>query len=349
MFFKNTKISSANNFDFLRFVFARTVVCAHIVVLAQQQRLMWLRPFFDTYIAICGFFVISGFLVTKSFMSSRDTGVYFLKRAKRLLPAYTCVIVLCVLLLSLVSTLPPAAYFTDIRTLKYLLANMTFMNFLHPTLPGVFTHHEVPAVDGALWTIKVEVGFYILLPFVVYFTNKLNSFKRGLAFLVVLYAASVLFRQLFIYLGTQNGNPLLIELSHQLPAFLSYFLSGAILFVCYSFFLRHKQVIFWIALSVFLIERYFDWEVLRPMALACMVVYVAFSFPFLNKFGKYGDVSYGIYIFHFPIVQVLIYLGFYDEHPYAAFFSTLIGVCGVGLLSWHLVEKRFLSRKRRHV
>lgn len=347
MFFKNKKINPGNNFDFLRFVFALIVVCAHCVVLTEKSQLTgWWTSIFDTYIAICGFFVISGFLVTKSFLSAKSIGSYFEKRTRRLLPAYASVIILCIFLLSFLSDLSFGAYFSSVETLKYFLANITFLNFLHPTLPGVFTQHTIPAVDGALWTIKVEVGFYLLLPLVILLINKCRSFQKGLFLLFTFYFASVLFRQLFIYWGELLNSRLIMDLSHQLPGFLSYFLSGALLFVLYEFFLKHKNFIVLMAIPVFLMERYFDWEVLRPLALACIVIYAAFSFPFLNRFGKYGDISYGIYIFHFPIIQVLITLGFYDQNPLLAFVATVLMVCIVGFLSWHLIEKQFLSRSR---
>lgn len=303
-----------------------------------------MQSWFDSYIAICGFFVISGFLVTKSFLSSKNVYAYFVKRAKRLLPAYYTVILLCALVLSLLSSFAFSSYFSNSGLYQYLFANLTFLNFLHPTLPGVFSGHFIPAVDGALWTIKVEVGFYIILPFIILFTNKWHSFKKGWAFLIILYALSILFRQVFIYFGEQSNNILFINLSHQLPGFLSYFLSGSILFVCYDFFLKKKNLILLIALPVFLLERHFDWEILRPLALGCMVIYAAFSFSFLNSFGKYGDISYGIYIFHFPIIQALIVCNFYSTNPLISFLLTILIVCMVGLLSWHLIEKRFLSR-----
>lgn len=350
MFFKNKKINSDNNFDFLRFIFALIVVCGHCVILAGQSQLEgWWTVLFDTKIAVCGFFVISGFLVTKSYLGSSGIKKYFEKRARRLLPAYLCVIILCVLLLSLFSDLSAAAYFSNFETLKYFLVNITFLNFLQPTLPGVFVQHVSPAVDGALWTIKVEVGFYLLLPLLVFAINKGRSFKKGMLLLFAFYCTSILFQQLCIYWGSRLNSNLLMDMNHQLPGVLSYFLSGALLFAVYEFFLKHKRLIVLIALPVFLTERYFGLEILQPLALACIVIYTAFSFPFLNRFGKYGDISYGIYIFHFPIIQVLVTFGFYAWNPFMAFFMTIVLVCVIGFLSWHLIEKRFLPRSRREI
>lgn len=347
MFFTNTKINSKNNFDFLRFVFALIVVCEHCIILSRNKQLLGMQSWFDTYLAICGFFVISGFLVTKSFLSSKSIRSYFVKRAKRLLPAYYTVIILCTILLSFFSSLSFKDYFLNTELIKYFVSNLLFLNFLHPTLPGVFTGHFIPAVDGALWTIKVEVGFYIILPLIILLTNKWQSFRKALYFLAALYCSSIVFRQFFIFWGEQSHNDLLMDLSHQLPGYLSYFLSGSILFIGYDFFLKRKHLILLIALVIYLIERYFDWEVLRPLALGCIVIYCAFSFSFFNKFGKYGDISYGIYIFHFPIIQMFISLGLYKNHPILAFLGTIIVVCIAGLLSWHLIEKRFLSRNHQ--
>ncbi len=89
-----------NNFDFLRFAFALIVVFSHVIDLSLAPNLQFLKPFFDTHISVTGFFVISGCLISASYMRSSSISSYFEKRARRLLPAYFLVIILSVLVLS---------------------------------------------------------------------------------------------------------------------------------------------------------------------------------------------------------------------------------------------------------
>ena len=82
-----------------------------------------------------------------------------------------------------------------------------------------------------------------------------------------------------------------------------------------------------------------------------MDFYLAYNFRFLNNFGKYGDFTYGIYIYHFPLIQVFVYLGLFDIYPpLLMFIITIILVLFLAILSWNYIELPFLppSRKKRH-
>lgn len=80
------------------------------------------------------------------------------------------IVVACAAGLVFASDLTPAQYFTDSGLIKYLAANLSFLNFLHPTLPGVFQGQEFvnPAVNGSLWTMKIEWALYLSVP-LIYF------------------------------------------------------------------------------------------------------------------------------------------------------------------------------------
>lgn len=86
-----------NCFDFLRFFFAANILLAHLSVLSQNKTLEFLDYVSDVSIAIKGFFVLSGFLVTKSYLSTPSLKEYFVKRAKRILPAYLFVVLFAAL------------------------------------------------------------------------------------------------------------------------------------------------------------------------------------------------------------------------------------------------------------
>lgn len=86
MTFTLPQISKRNAFNALRIFCCFLVITMHILDLSHTKS--FLRSFFDGHVAVCVFFILSGFWVTKSFLSSADLKTYFKKRAKRILPLY---------------------------------------------------------------------------------------------------------------------------------------------------------------------------------------------------------------------------------------------------------------------
>jgi len=127
--------------------------------------------------------VISGLLIYRSYMRSSSPGSYFEKRIRRIYPAYFTVIVVAAIALFPLSVVSASQYF-GWGFWKYLGANLVFLNFLAPTLPGVFTLNSISAVNGALWTLKIEVAFYLFVPILHFLCGRFGT-KRvmGLVFL----------------------------------------------------------------------------------------------------------------------------------------------------------------------
>ena len=122
-----------NNCDATRTILALIVLFAHIVSLTQYQELY--QGIFNADFAVKGFFAISGFLVMKSYITSKSLLQFAEKRASRIYPAYIATILFCILIGALTSKLKLNAFFTSSQTLKSFITNISFLNFLSPTLP----------------------------------------------------------------------------------------------------------------------------------------------------------------------------------------------------------------------
>ena len=333
-----------NCFDFLRFLFAFNVVLGHLTGIALIAELKQFNGWFDTGLSVTGFFVISGFLITQSYERS-SLRSYFIKRAKRLLPAYVFVVLGCALGLVLLSTLPTKEYFTSVDLWEYLGANLSFMNFLHPSLPGVFEHPLINdnSVNPALWTLKIEVGFYLIIPLLVWCLRKC---QRPWKALLVIYILAVIYRNGLLWYGAQTGTNMPLFLARQLPGFMSFFVAGMIGYIYKDLFLRYKNHLIVPAVLVFVLEYYMSLEILMPLAWGIIVLWCAYSLKALNNFAKYGDISYGIYIYHAPILKILLTIGCFTAFTVrTASCIYILTVVAVGLASWHLLEKRVLQRK----
>ncbi|MBO7458595.1 MAG: acyltransferase [Paludibacteraceae bacterium] len=333
-----------NCFDFLRFAFAFNVVLGHLTVIACYPELIPFQKVFNTYLSVTGFFVISGFLIAQSYERSTLKS-YFIKRAKRLLPAYWFVIIACAIGLVGLSTLPVIDYYTSPDWWKYLGANLCFLNFLQPSLPGVFDNPFIngTAVNPALWTLKIEVGFYLLVPLLMLW---LRQSKRPWSLLLCIYIFAVIYRTGLGYYGGYTHRNIYVFLARQLPGFMSYFAVGMTGYLYKDQLLHYKNYLIMPALLVFIAEHIFDVEILSPLAWGIVVLWCAYSLPVLNNFAKYGDISYGIYICHGPILKILLSLGVFATIGIGlASIVYIVCILIVGLLSWHLLEKRILNRK----
>ena len=329
-----------NNFDFLRVVFAFTVAFAHLIELSDLEVLKPFKIYFNTRLAIDGFFIVSGFLIAKSFENSATINEYIIRRAKRIIPAYAVVILFSALFFSTISTYSFEEYFSNIQFWNYLTANLSFQNYFEPCLPGVFETNKICAINGALWTIKLEEAFYILVP-VFYWLVRVKKLDFY-ALIIIVYLFSVTYYMYFLSIDNYR-------IAKQLPGALAFFVTGIVFYKNFSILKKWKDYIIIPCIILFFVEHYIlKTQLLKPISFGFMVFYAAYSFRFLNNFGKYGDFTYGIYIYHFPLIQLFIFLGFFNKYPpkiVCAFVLMLTLL--MAILSWYLVELPYLSKNRK--
>jgi len=319
-----------NNFDFLRVLLAFIVFLGHLGTLSASEDLK-IFEHSPIEIAVFGFFVVSGFLIARSYDRSSSLKSYLKKRILRIVPAYLLVVFLCAILLSLVSTLSFYDYFTNTQVYKYLFWNSLFLNFKAPWLPGVFGNQ---AVNGALWTLKVEMCYYFCVPLLFLLFGKNNKYRN--ISLAVIYFLSLIYLNYFESLHKMS-------IAKQIPGVLCYFIPGMLIYFNFDTFIKYKNPLFIVAIITVWIDLIFDIKLVSPMMIGIIVLYIAYSFKFLNNFGKYGDFTYGIYIFHFPIIRTFTTLGLFEDYnPFVMAFICMLVVIGVGVSSWHFYEKKFL-------
>lgn len=342
------KISSPrlrqNNFDLIRLLLALAVCLLHAHELSGASELGIIDTLLSGKIAIESFFVISGFLIFMSYEKSRSLPDYFEKRARRIYPAYFVSVTLAAILLSSISEHSLTDYFLSNDFVRYLGFNLGFLNFLQPDLPGVFSEHRLTAVNGALWTIKIEVMFYLSVPIIVWLCRRVGRVRVLLA----LFIASTVYSLAMFHLHESTGRGMFFQLEKQLPGQLRFFIAGAAIYYLLPFFERHVKWLVLAALAYFLVRLQFEVEALRPIALGILVVFFAL-YNYVGNFCKFGDFSYGVYILHFPIVQTMIHFGAYEANAWLALMATVGLTLSGAALMWHCVEKRWLLKNSHYV
>lgn len=341
-----------NNLDCLRLILASTVVLFHIHALTDIPAFLFLAKYCSPHFAVRGFFVISGMLIYRSYTRSSSLKSYLEKRVRRIYPAYFVTIVIAALALCLLSTVPLPQYF-GFGFWKYLLANLLFLNFLAPSLPGVFAANSISAVNGALWTLKIEVVFYLFVPILHYLCNRFGT-KMTVGTIFVL---SSIWKYGFEWLASthtshgiytlDSSRNIYAQLAVQFPAQLVYFTAGVLLLLYFDKLKLHFGIILFITAALYLVDHFFTGELLDVVWISGEVFLVGF-WRYFGNFSKYGDFSYGVYIVHWPILQVLIVFGLATLNPALFFFLAVFFIGLTSVLMWHLVEKRFLSSSNHY-
>jgi peptidoglycan/LPS O-acetylase OafA/YrhL len=337
-------IPKANNLDLLRFIFAFIVMLVHTYHLSDATSLAVFGKLFSASVAVECFFVVSGFLIFMSYEHSSSLKRYFEKRLRRIYPAYFSVVVICAIFGSLLSTYSYSDYFFSSEFYRYIIANLVFLNFIQPDLPGVFSENSLAAVNGALWTLKIEVMFYLSVPIFVWLFRKIGLWQG----LTLIYLASF-FYSLWMQLLINKHGGIFVELQRQLPGQLMYFIAGGALYYSFDFFKHNAKVFFVIAIIAYIAENQFQTNLLYAASLAIFVVYFGFFFKYLGNFGKYGDFSYGIYILHFPILQTFIAYQLFVISPLLSILIAIIGVMLAAYFLWHGVEKNMLNKSSHYM
>lgn len=323
--------SYANRFDFIRLILAAGVFIYHAVVIGaftpfgEAERVLA----FLAEASIEGFFIVSGLLVAGSLDRSSGLADYAGKRVRRLYPAYA-VVIFVPAAISLFLTWDVAGVGS------YLAANLVFLNFLAPDLPGLFADNRFTAVNGALWTLKIEVMFYLVLPLILMGLNRLRSFWW--AGIVLLYAAGEAWAMLVPGIAEQAAGT---ELGRQLPGQMAFFAMGIALWKA-SPGIQNRWGALALCGTALLGATYLHppLEPLRALALAGVIGAVAWApGPELNA-ARFGDVSYGLYITHFPILQALAAAGLAATLGLAGFLAlATVLTLAASFALWHLVEK----------
>jgi peptidoglycan/LPS O-acetylase OafA/YrhL len=331
----------ANNFTLLRLVAALAVVYGHSFEIAwpapgQADLIaLTLRETWAGEIGVWIFFVISGFLVTKSWTERRDIVAFAKARALRLFPALLTMLALLVFMLGPVfSALPWTAYFRAPDTYGYLVWNGSLVKTVY-VLPGVFETNPYPAiVNKSLWTLPLEARLYILLAA----AGLIGLLRRRAAFNAATLAGGALIAaepQWFPLNGVSGASLALM------------FLAGSAAFVNRDWIPLSASVL---AAGIALAALLMGTPLFRP-ALAGIVAYatlwLAYGAP-SRPIDRWGDASYGVYIYAFPIQQALVAM-VPEITPLSLFGLAGALSVGLGAASWHWIEAPCLALKHRPI
>lgn len=331
-----------NSYDFIRFIAASMVVFSHSFALVGITEPKIGNISLGT-LGVWIFFILSGYLISHSWHQYPRFNVFFAKRALRIFPALIVAVLVSVIVSGIFFTnLSLVEFFKSPETLSYL-NNILLINPQY-SLPGeVFATNPHPnAVNGSIWTLAYEFLMYAT----VAVFGVLGIFKKiGVTKIwIVLFVSQIIMS----ILGVQNFDFVILYFQFNFIVTLALmFFTGVLVQQHYNrFAFAPKYGI--IAATAFL-----AFATLIPIAselvAATILAYAVFSLGNSSKmswFGKYGDFSYGIYIYSFPIQQMIVSITSTTQ-PFKLFGLSLAISIIAGALSWWLVESRVLKFKSK--
>lgn len=341
--------SRRNTYDFLRLLAAVAVVVQHATV-HLDAHFFWLAPrgawwFYD---GVSAFFIISGLFVFRSADHLHQIGAswtdFYVNRLLRIAPAiYAYILVTAILVVAIgAATIPEVTSLSGAAWIGSALA-------LIPVYSPAFLHDfGIGTVNGSLWTIPAEVSFYVIVPILV-----MAAHRMGQRFLPALAALALLLAFGSGLVGGWPGKFLGISF---LP-YLWYFGIG----IAWYYLRERVPLRWWAAIGSALLYvlitaanrltggEHVHLALLAAIPLSYVIICVGERGPRAFQWftQRVGDLSFGTYVWHMIVVNLMLYSGLRQHLGDTS--AVLVAVTGsllMASLSWHLVERRAISRKR---
>lgn len=351
-----------NNFDLIRLLAAAQVVVAHGI--GHTELVKQLSPLgkqlFDALMLLPGvpvFFVISGFLITQSFeRNPSDLKGYFWRRGLRIFPALWVCLVVTLIALGAFGFLGADFVLTK-HFAAWLAGQVSFLQFYNPEH---FRDFGIGVANGALWTITVELQFYVFVPIFWWLTRSRGKIASALTTVMffVSFAAYCVMDHKVNGPGGFTGAPIAFKLLHvTLAPHLWMFMLGIFLhrhFDRVRVMLEGKFLLYFVTYAVFMagvqtlvefrsVPYYLAYLPSRTL-LALGTIAAAYTARSLStKLLKGTDLSYGTYLYHSVVINVFVELGWMNTMM-AVVYVAIVSVI-TALVSWHVVEKPALAMK----
>jgi peptidoglycan/LPS O-acetylase OafA/YrhL len=345
-------VNHTNNFDFIRFLAASFVIITHAYPLKNLpdgndlsgQLIGELYPF--SFFGVRIFFLISGYLILQSFDRKKSNLDYMWKRCLRILPGLFVLILLMVFVYGpFFSFYSAKEYFSNPQTYQMLWSVVLYR--INGFLPGVFNIDKNTELLGSLWTLPYEFSMYIGIMILSFF-RILNKKYFNLITWICLINICVFYPTYFKEILGHSYIPFLRLSLWNTIEFSNFFLGGMLLYQ-FKDMIKYRFTIFLTIIILFSISIYFNNQFIVRVIIYSLLPYFIFYLGnikgWLNRFGKYGDLSYGIYIYGFPVQQMLVFLTKNELSVLELQILSFIVVLPLAFLSWHLVEKRALTFK----
>ncbi|MDO5052058.1 MAG: acyltransferase [Pseudoclavibacter sp.] len=344
----------SNSIGFLRWLMAFAVIFSHAgplagfyggadlgVQISSEQSLGG--------VAVAGFFFFSGFLITNSRMGSSTILRYFWRRALRIFPAFWLALLTTVFVLAPIAWIretgsidgywdarheSPLTYFVNNMWLDLGQRNIAGMGFSLP-----FAHHGGYDWNGSAWTLLYEFRAYILVGVLGLFGLLANRRLGALC------ALAIILLNALTWTGYDMAavSPALDDPFNVM--FFAPFAFGMLMALYGDRIVIDDRVAIAALLAAGFAYATGGWNVWGQYGFCYALMWFAVRATRLRNWEKYGDFSYGIYIFAWPLMQFAAFFGLHRA-GWLVYHLVIVAACHLAAFgSWHLIEKPAMSLK----
>jgi len=344
-----------NNFGVMRLLLAYGVIVSHAPQMIdgsfRREPLIALGANITLgTLAVDGFFIISGYLIASSYLSSNSLSAFLKSRIARIYPGFVVASLICILIVAPLS----GAALAGLSPHDWAVSLGKLVLLVQPDVPGAFHGIPIPALNGAMWTIKNEFRCYLLVA-VLGVCGLLRNRRVILALTGLLFAASIAVFYVRPVIAPGWIHKLVFTLiGDPSVAFIlsAVFMGG----VCFRIFrdqipLNGKIAAVLAALWLFCLLTSPLIEAITGIVGPYLVLWLALAVksPAIQKINNKYDFSYGTYLYAWPIASLIVLA---CQHRFAVSpvlldISTIVLATAAGVFSWYLIEKPALALLRR--
>lgn len=341
----------ANSIGFVRWLMAFVVIFSHAGPLAgfyggKDLGTQWSSEQSFGGVAVAGFFFLSGFLITKSRLGKSSTLRYFWRRAMRIMPAFWLTLLVTAFVLAPIAWIRETGsiegFFTarEDSPLTYFVNNI-FLVMNQPGIAGLgaSTPFGGSEWNGSAWTLSFEFAAYILVGIL----GMVGALRHRIVATVVAGFIILMATLQWLWLDVSRLGPLAAD--YRVLLLMAPFAFG-ILFALWGERIPLDDRLALVAIVVAAYTYvYGGWLVFGQYLFLYFLMWFAIRATFLQRWERFGDFSYGIYIIAWPLMQFAAYFGL-QNYGWLAYHAVIVVGCHIyAFLSWHLIEKPAMSLK----
>lgn len=299
-----TKNIIYNNFNLLRLLAALQVVYIHSVehLHIKNELVIFISNIISYFPGVPIFFLISGYLITMSYEKNPNIKEYTINRILRIIPGLYISFFVGLLILWYFGQFSDVSFMSIV---PWIVAQLTLFQFYNPEFIRDF---GVGVVNGSLWTISVELVFYMILPMLYVFLKK-DFYKRFALLLFISFG-------FYYYITEISSKTFIYEklIGVSILPYLFYFLFGLCAYKYREKLMKYieDKMLWYLGLYAIVCSINIDlfiFTVFKQVVFTLFIFSFVFSYKNLSyKLMKHNDFTYGIYIYHMLIVNVMVEL-----------------------------------------